>query len=453
MRGFKYPNQDELLIGIVVGGDSEDPAPDQAGGFRVWLPTLYNPKKIKFTDLPFVRMLTQATQDGVQSFNPPPERGTPVLVQKGGGPGHPGTGHMTVLGVLPNHILKGMGVPNALSLTQFFMDAVNHKTDKKAPPKSLKTSTRDGAEIREVEDGDLWSQALTKSMPATATLWPMSGIFLPAVQSVSTAIQHSNGILNGNILSSLPGMSMSLGKMFRMLNDTGLINQITSNLDPEVLDAFNSISGLITQVEVTSSYGFSVGGRVDANTFLNNAITVLSSAKSVSDLVLGMNRLTNDETLFGTENLEPVKIKTTTAYGSTRVSVNANGEVEATINISAITANTANSNVANTAANTNTTRTKTEEEKEDEDYIKNILNFVGMMTSAEQAFTSSGKNLYGDSAKMMFDVYNRLNSGGTQHMKKLMETVNTGEIAQKNMKPLSDIMFKGGNPLSGIGFS
>lgn len=460
MSRYKYPNQDELLIGIVVGGDSEDPAPDKAGGFRVWLPALYNPNKIKYEDLPFARMIAQGTQEGVQQFNPPPERGTVVLVQKGGGPGHPGTGHLLVVGVLPNTIMKSLGVPGAKSLTNFFMDAVNHKTDKKAPPKTLKTSQRNGAEIREVEDGDMWSNGLTKGIPSTATLWPMSGIPLPAVKGVSTAIQYSTGILNSSILSALPGVSMSLGKMFSMLNASGVLGQIKNNFSPELVEAFDSISNLITQVELTSSYGFATAGRVDPTTFLRNATNLLQTAQSVGDLVDSLNRLTNDESLFGTENLEPVKISTTTPYGSGTATVDANGNVQATINIASVVAsvnaNTANANTANAnTANANTviTRPRTKEDDDNDNLIQNIKSFVGMMTSAEQAFSSSGLPLFGDSAKMMFDVYNRLNPGGTNHMKELIETVNTGQIATKNIKPLSDLVFKGGKILSGNGFS
>lgn len=447
-RRYTYPNENELMIGIVVGGDSEDPAPDQSGGFRVWIPALYNPSKVKYTDLPFARMVAQGTQDGVQQFNPPPERGTPVLVQKGGGPGHPGTGHLLVIGVLPNHILKGLNVPGTKSLTNFFMDAVNHKTDKKAPPRALRTSMRDGAEIREVEENDMWSQSMTKGMPSTATLWPMSGIMLPAVTGVSTAIQHSTGILNSSLLSALPGEAMSLGKMFSSLQSSGLLSQITSNLNPEVLDAFNSMSSLITQVELTSSYGFGVSGRVHPATFLNNAVRILSAAQNITDLVDGMNQLTNDESLYGTENLEPVKIQTTTPFGSASATIDANGNVTASINIAFITANVANANVANTI----TDRVDPEQEEENKT-IQNIRGFVGMMTSSEQAFSSSGQPLYGDSAKMMFDVYNRLNPGATGHMKQLIETVNTGPTATKNIKPLSDLVFKGGKVLGGNGFS
>lgn len=456
MSGYKYPNQDEMLIGVVVGGDSEDPPKDKAGGFRVWIPALYNPQKIKYEDLPFARMITQGTQEGVQQFNPPPERGTVVLLKKGGGPGHPGTGHLLVMGVLPNTILKNMGVPGGKSLTNFFMDAVNHQTDKKAPPAALKTGTRNGAEIREVSDNGMWSQGLTKGIPATATLWPMSGIPLPAVKSVSTAIQHSTGILNGNLLSALPGVSMSLGKMFSMLNASGALGQIKNNLSPELVEAFDSMSNLITQVELTSSYGFATAGRVDPTTFLRNATNLLQTAQSVGDLVDSLNQLVSDDSLHGTENLPPVKIQTTTPYGSASATVDANGNVTASINLAAITANTANANTANanTAnANTVSTRTKTPEEEEEDKTIQNIMNFVGMMTSAEQAFSSSGLPLFGDSAKMMFDVYNRLNPGGTGHMKELIETVNTGQIATKNIKPLSDLVFKGGKILSGKGFS
>jgi hypothetical protein len=454
MSKFTYPNQNELLIGIVVGGDSEDPAPDQAGGFRVHIPSLYGPK-VKHKDLPFARMLSQGTQEGVQNFNPPPERGSVVLLQKGGGPGHPGTGHLIVVGVLPNTIMKGLGVPGGKSLASLFQDSVDHKTDKKAPPKSLNTTSRNGAEIREVKDGEMWSHSLTKAIPATATMWNMSGIPLPPVKSVATAIQHSTGVLGGNLLSSMPGMSMSLGKMFSMLNSSGLLSQITSKLSPEMSDALQSMSNLITNVEVSSGYGFAVGDRVDPTTFLNNAVKVLSTAQNINDLVNGMNTLSSDESLHGTDKLDSVKVKVATPYGNTTVKVSSDGSVEATINIAMITiranANTANANTANTVAYK---PPKDEDEKEANEYINSIMGFVNMLQSPEQAFASTGKNMFGDSAKMMFDVFNRLNPGGTAHMKQLVETVNTGQTAQKNIKPLLDLAItKGGNILGGRGFS
>lgn len=453
MSGFKYPNQDEMLVGIVVGGDSEDPAPDKSGGFRVFLPSLYSKNNIKYTDLPFARMLSQATQEGVHSFNPPPERGTPVLVQKGGGPGHPGTGHLTVLGVLPNHILKGLGVPGGKSLTNMFMDAVNHQTDKKAPPTSLKTEQRDGAEIRSVQDNGMWYQGLTKSMPATATAWPMSGIALPAVTGVATAIQHSAGILNSSILGALPGAAMSLGTMFSMLQSSGALNQITAKLGPEVADALSSMSNLITTVELTSSYGFSVGGRVDPTTFLQNAVNILSAAQNIGDLVDAMNRLTNDESVRGTEKLAPVKIKVNGAFGGSSVTVDANGKVKATINLAALTANTSNANTSNSnTSNSNTQSSNDDNDPDVAETIKSIMGFVGILTSAEQAFSSTGENMFGGSAKMMFDMYNRVNAGATSHLKKLTEEVHTSQTAQKKIKPLSDLVFKGGKILSGRGF-
>lgn len=458
MSKYKAPNQGEYLVGVIVGGDSEDAPKDKAGGARVWIPSLYNGNKIKFTDLPFARMIGAGTQGSVHSSSHPPERGTCVMCVKDGGPGHSGTGYVTILGVLPNTVMKGMGVPGGKSLFNFFEEAVNHKTDKKAPPKSLKNGSRDGAEIREVQDNGMWSHSLVKAIPSTATLWPMAGIHLDQVKGIATATQHSTSILSSSMLSQMPGMTMSLGKMFNMLQSTGALDQILSKLPPEIKDAMVSTSNLITQVETSSSYGFAVTNRVQPDTFLQNATELLSTATSIGDIVDTMNRLTTDESLHGLDKLEKVKIRTSGAYGNTIMELDSTGSLTATINLAEVVASVnTDANAVTTIANVaNTIIKKTGNKQDDDDaeqYVSNIQGAISMLTSAEQAFSSSGKNLFGESAKTMFDMHNRMNPGKLAHMKQLTESVNTGITAKKNIKPLTDLIMKGGNILSGKGFS
>lgn len=449
---FKYPTElaspSQLLVGVVVdNGDdvSKKPAKDNSGGFRVFIPTLHNKTNFKYEDLPLVRYLGDATQGAVQSFGGPPERGSVVLLSQIGGQGP--AGDYIVMGVFPNNISKSP-MPGTTMLNQFFQDAVDTTINKKRPPGKLSTTTRDGAEIRQVQDTGMWSNRLVDGIPSSATLWPMSGIFLPQVSSVATAIQHSTDILNSSILSSLPGISMSLGGLLSNLNASGLLSQITANMPSDLATALNSISNLITQVESSSSYGFAVGGRVDEETYVNNAVNILSAAASIQDIVDGMNRLMYDDTLYGTENLEPVRIKCSTPYGNTYIEVSHNGTVNSTINVANVIASNGNTQNVITQAARNASGNQ-EEEDDNKNYLSSILSFVNMLSSPSQAFAASGENMFGNSAPRMVDLFNRMNPEATSHMKNLVETVNIGEKEQKT-KEVSQPTIFGGNPLKGI---
>jgi len=256
----------------------------------------------------------------------------------------------------------------------------------------------------------------------------------------------------------LPGSAMSLGSMFKMLSSSGILNQITSKMPPEVAGALQSISGLITETELSSDYGFMVSGRVEPETFLKNATDILSRSASIGDIVDGLNRLTYDDSLHGLDKLEPVKITTQTAYGNVTISIDYTGSTNETVNVNAIiasaNANTANSNTANVVANTVSNISDPKEKKDAQDLIKSVLGFISMLSSAETAFTASGRNLFGESAPRMMDIFSRLNQGGTSHMKQLIETVNIGSKEVNNLKPMAEKLIKGGIPtLSDKGFS
>ena len=439
---MKHPGQDNFVFGIIVGGDSEDPASDKAGGMRLHIPHQYGPN-IDPKKLPFVRMLAQGTQDGVTSFNPPPERGTPVLAVKHGG-SYPGTGHATVLGVLPNDIQKSVGIPGGKSLFSVFEDAVNHVTNKKAPPTSLKNGQRDGAEIRQVQDGKMWSNALTKNIPSTTTAWPMSGIPLPPVQGVHTATQHFSNILSGSMLSSLPGTAMSLGTMFTTMASNGMLDQVKAVMDPEAIGALESMSNLITSVETAESAGFAVGNRVHEETFLNNALDLLSSARNVGDIIDVLHRLQYDTSLHGLDLLEDVVVVANTPFGNNELIISYTGSVKSNVNVSNLVfyANGASSNTVD-ATSTGGGSGSTS---------KNILNFLNMMTSPEQAFSMSGKNMFGDSAKTKFDMFNRMNGGALGTAKSLIETLNTGNKEKNGHRKIAKLVRDGGKLLSGKGF-
>jgi hypothetical protein len=435
------PNFMEMFFGIVVGGDAEDPAEDKAGGVRVHIPEQYGPN-VNFKDLPFIRTMAQGNQNGGVSFNTPPERGTAVVGWKR--KGHSGTGHMILQGVLSNDIMKNMGVPGGKSLNSLFEEAINHRTSKKAPPKKLKNGTRDGAQIREVQDGEMWAHALVKNIPSSATLWPMSGIFLPQVKNIPTAIQHFTSIMDNSMMSQLPGTLMSLGSMFNKLKESGQYDEIKKELPEEMIGALDSMANLIVSVEIAEEAGFTIGGRVHEETFMANAMLLLKQCRTITDMSDMLHRLQFDVTLFGQDKLEEVSITVDTPYGDLEIILTFEGSLTPNINVAAIissNSNTANANTANTSTR--------EPEKPIE---KNMKSFLGTMKSPSQSFAMSGENMFGDSATQIFDMFNRLTPSTLGTAKKMVETLSTGQKEANHLREIAKIMRDGGLPLSGKGF-
>jgi hypothetical protein len=95
----------------------------------------------------------------------------------------------------------------------------------------------------------------------------------------------------------------------------------------EVGLAVGSISLLIQQVETMEKAGFNVGGRVDQDTYLNNATQLLSQAQTVSDITRSLSRLQNDRTLFGHSNLKNGIKSQQTQYGSSKISISPTGSI------------------------------------------------------------------------------------------------------------------------------
>ena len=75
-----------------------------------------------------------------------------------------------------------------------------------------------------------------------------------------------------------------------------------------------------------------------------------------------------------------------------------------------------------------------------------------MMTSASQAFAMSGENLFGESAKQKFDMYNRMNPDALSTAKSLIETLNTGDKEASGHRLVATLVRDGGKLLSGKGF-
>jgi hypothetical protein len=147
------------------------------------------------------------------------------------------------------------------------------------------------------------------------------------VSGVATAKQAYDNLLNGDILGAIPGIFMTLGKMFNILQSSGLLNAVGAKVPREVGFAINSMSNLIQGVETMGGGSFNVGGRVDQSTYINNATSLLGQARNLSDVVSALGRLQSDPSLFGTDKLVNGIVNSALSYGASKLSISPNGSI------------------------------------------------------------------------------------------------------------------------------
>jgi len=297
-----YPNEGKIVYGIVVGGNDSDPDPTQSGGVRIYLPTEYG-KDVDTKHLPFSRTIAQGNQGGITNFNPPPEHGSGVMCMKM--PGHSGSGHLTILGSVPNDINKDSTIPgNSAGVWPAIEKAIKDVTKIRIPPN---VGSGAAGSKPPKEKGQYHANELVKFIPSTATLWPMNGIKIPQVQNVATATQAFSSILTGDILGKLPGLNMTLGSLLSNMPQA-LKDELFKNIPPEIGGALNSMSNLMQSMEIVESGGFNTATKVNPAVFFNNAANLLSNARNIYDMVGAFQQLQSDTSLYGLDSLPPINI-------------------------------------------------------------------------------------------------------------------------------------------------
>ena len=316
-----YPNENKIVYGIVVGGNDGDPDPTQSGGCRVYCPSEYG-KDVDITHLPFSRTLAQGNQDGITSFNPPAEHGSALMCMKMAG--QSGTGHLVILGSVPNDINKDSTIPGNSSIWPAIDKAIKDLTKIRIPPNV--GSGAAGSKPPQ-EKGQYHKNELVKYLPSTATLWPMNGIKIPQVQNIPSATQAFSSILTGDMLSMLPGMNMTLGSLMSSM-PAALKNELFKNIPPEIGGALNSMSALMQSMEIVEGGGFNTATKINPAVYFNNAANLISNSRTIYDLVGNFNQLQYDTSLFGLDSLPPVSMTMTGGpFGDVPIQIDAMGAI------------------------------------------------------------------------------------------------------------------------------
>lgn len=449
---------DGTLVGIVVGGDVNDPAPDQSCNMKIFIPGLHG-KDVQVEHLAFSTMQKMPTNAGQQTFEGTLDPGSVVFVRK-----DTGSNQCHIVGTGNEMYDPDARVGGNMDLLQIAQvaSAIKRQIDVRIPP-SIEETTEGGVKVRKAkEKGDLHSHDLLKGIPANGAIFPLSGSIVPNVTNIASATQAFNMILSPALAALLPGVNVSLGNLLGTLVNgtplgalagavgdlaegaldtiketlggevTGLVGaaattfvdikmaqelrkQTMSRLSPQMRMSLGSMSKLTSSIETGTGGGFMSGGRVDPSTYLNNAADLLGQCRSVGDMVSCMQQVQYDKSLFGQNNLPNVSLMVDTPFGiKMPMSLSPTGAISQVIPPALKTAMDA--------------------------FKKAAGAFPGV---------NPGENLFGDSAAVMLDMFGRLPGPQQAIAMQLAQKLNTGGAAQTFNNTLKNTV-QGGNPFSAM---
>lgn len=310
----------EMVYGIVVGGHDGDPAPDESGGLRIYFPGMHG-KDVKVEHLNFSPRIMSPTKGSQQEFPGGLDPGTLVIALK-----DTGSNYCQIIGIANDFNRSDERIPGNTDLMQFINQYLNTNIGVRIPPQIYET-VEDGVRVRKIREKGFHNHNVLRGIPTHAALYNLSGAPIPRVSGVATAKQAYDNLLNGDILGAIPGVIMTLGKMFSIIQSTGLLNNVLNKVPRDVGVAVNSIGNLIQSIETSGGSTFNVGGRVDQQTYINNATSLLSQARNVSDIARTLGRLQSDPSLFGIDKLANGIINSAIGFGASQLSVAANGSI------------------------------------------------------------------------------------------------------------------------------
>lgn len=204
---------DGTLVGIVVGGDINDPPSDQSCNMKIFIPGMHG-KDVKFEHLAFSTMQKSPSKSSQSTFEGTLDPGSCVFVRK-----DTGSNQCHIIGTGNEIYDPEARTPGNMDLLQIpaVQEALNKTIDVRIPPQ-IKETMSGGVKVRQKEEkGQLHKHALMAGLPANGAIYNLSGAICPQVKGVATASQAAAMILSPALASMIPGASVSLGNILGSL--------------------------------------------------------------------------------------------------------------------------------------------------------------------------------------------------------------------------------------------
>lgn len=306
-----------VYIGFVV--DRDDPT--KTGGHRIFCPQLHG-KDVKVEDLPFCRFMVPPGQGAATTNHGALDYGQMVYFKKDKGEG--GTGLGTIVGLPQTKRKSNSNLPGNVSLITYLpqiSEALNKELPVRIRP-DIEEVMENGARVRKVkEKGKNHKHTLLDGIIGHGAAYPLNGTILPQITNVSTGVGATASMLTTSIQSLIPNLPINLNSILSLIPKP-LLDELTKNLDPEVLTALTNTTALMSSVSTMAVDGAYSSSPISGNplTFAMNAAKMLSGMTNTADISSMMSDLLTDPTIRGIETAA-ISGVINTAFGSVPLSI------------------------------------------------------------------------------------------------------------------------------------
>lgn len=312
------------VYAVQVGGHGQTKDPSQTGMSK-YRRIGHEDQNVPVEHLYFNPSLAPADQKSKDTYGGTLDPATPVLVQ----PSYPGSQNFTVIGHVRGFPKVGQTVPGNNDIVGRYINDLsenpwNQQLQVFAKP-VLQSITRGGKKVKVAGSPQNFIPSMNNFKPHFGETYDEIGRKWEQLKNVPTAATPFSNIVNGNMLSQLPGSVLSLASTFKSLSSSQKQRIRSSVPSEDIYFMIEAALGSATDDPTDIDLGFN--NRVDANTFSNNLVDLLCQCTTFSDIVAVKEQMYYDKTLHGLENLPEVEFKVNTGFGEVGLIIDAYGEV------------------------------------------------------------------------------------------------------------------------------
>lgn len=389
-----------LQVGVVIGGDINDPAPDLSGNFKVVSPTEHNPQNFPQDQLPFATIIEPATKASQSEFGGVPDPSSMVVTLKTTGM------NPVVLGQFRDFANPMQSTPGNNNIMQLMQAQYQMWTQTLGmlAPSEVEETNEGGVPVRRRKQAREYSPSMIQGLPNHAALWNMSGHRWPQIREIETAMTHFNQVLTSDMLSQLPGQIGSLASLL-----SGLSSKQKKKIKDDVPeDVYNALESMILMMPgISGGNSVLTDYRVNSEVWANNATEILCQCTNISDLQEALIELEQNPDLRGLDEYDELEIVMEGPFGNTTLNVAASG---------------------------------TSSSKQSQNFQQAIQQFASFLQSGQAASINKGQNMFGPSAKTINDMIQRVAPETQAKLKQTLERINSNQDHHK----MADLFQTGG---------
>lgn len=194
------------------------------------------------------------------------------------------------------------------------------------PPDLQQKVNEAGAVVIEKIEKDLHSLSLLNNINVHGAVGTLSGVMIPQLKNISTALDQAATVLTSDIMSQIPGVNFSIGNLMNII-PSDLLDEVFKAMPQDVGDAFNNIMKLTQNLELGNFGGSMPANRINLEVFIPQAVDLLKGVKNISELMTALNKLMTDKTIAGLDSLISTPINIGGLFGDFSMNIDGNGNL------------------------------------------------------------------------------------------------------------------------------